>query len=178
MQRAWSPPAQTLTDRRTPLVIVLAALLVAAAVVTGERAASVGYPWLDAAPPPAPDILYWPRYFPAGSRPAALGISGLGGRAVELEIRVVLATGDELRVWQTTRPGAVPADAAGTFVEDTVLVGTVAMWRLGHTPDGRSNLLYARVGPTLVVIVGPVTADELLRIADSLRRTRASSLIL
>lgn len=177
VQATWSP-ARSGTEKRTLVVLLVAGLLVASAVVTGERAAQVGYPWLEAAPAPAPDIVYSPTYSPVGSRSTVMTISGLGGPAVEIEMRSVLATGADLRVWQTTRSGAAPGDAVGPFIDDTVLVGAAATWRLAHTADGQSNLLYTRIGRTLVVIIGRLGPEELLRIGDSLRPTRASSLVL
>lgn len=136
----------------------------------------LGYPFLDAAAPRAPDIVYVPTYFPADARPTLLAISGTREGSVQLEMRSVLGTGGELRVWESTRSGATPTDAVGPFVDDGPLVGALATWHLAHTTEARLNVLYARIGQTLVVISGAVSPEELLRIADSLRRTRASSL--
>ena len=56
--------------------------------------------------------------------------------------------------------------------------GLLTKWGSGRTKDGRANLLYARLGPTLVTIVGAVSYEELLRVADSLQRTPSSALML
>jgi len=48
----------------------------------------------------------------------------------------------------------------------------------GRTPDGRANLLYARIGSTLVVIVGALAPDELLRDRGFNATKRSAALIL
>jgi hypothetical protein len=48
----------------------------------------------------------------------------------------------------------------------------------GGELDGRRTGGPTRIGPTLVVIVGALSTEELLRIADSLQRTPSSAFML
>ena len=177
LRRADLPRKRAVDIALRTLALAIVAASVAAILLTGEPSARLGYPFLDAAPLTAPDIVYAPTYMPIDARPLLLTISRNAFRGVQLEMRHVLETGGELLVWESTRYGAGPSEAVGPFVDDGRLNGTLASWRLAHTTTGaRRNLVYARVGETLVVITGPVDPDDLLRIADSLRRSRSSAL--
>jgi hypothetical protein len=115
-------------------------------------------------------------YSPADARPIFLTISGGNNGSVQLEMSSQLASGGELRVWESTRYGASPTDAVGPYTDDGKVTGSLAVWHAAHTAT--LTLLHAWIGQTLVVISGPIGTDELLRVADSLRRTRPSSLML
>jgi len=142
-----------------------------------ESTARSGYPFLDAGPARAPDIVYWPAYLPADVRPVGMTIK-MGEQGIDMEIQNLLGSGGELRIWESTRYDATAKDAVGPYDEDGRLSGALAVWHSGHMRDARTNLLYARVGQTFVVIVGAVAPEELLRIADSLRRTSPRALML
>jgi hypothetical protein len=97
---------------------------------------------------------------------------------VEFEIQNLLASGEELRIWGSTRYDASVEAAAGLFDVGPRVAGVLTTWGTGRTQDGRANLLYARIGSTLVVIVGALSTEELLRIADSLQPTSSTALML
>lgn len=155
---------------------LLVAVFVAAIFFADESGVRSGYPFLNAAPPRAPDIVYVPMYFPAGMRPVGLTVTKDQYGSVDMEMRNLLASGEELRIWESTRYDANAKDAVGLYVEDAELPGSLTVWRSGHTLDGRANLLHARIGQTLVVIIGALSPEELLRVADSLRRSSSSEL--
>ena len=165
-----------MSSARGLVLMLLVAVFVAAIVFTDESGARSGYPFLNAAPPRAPDIVYVPMYFPGGMHPVGLVITSDKYGSVVMEMRTLLASGEELRIWESTRYDANVKDAVGLYVEDTDLPGSLTVWRIGHTQDGRANLLHARIGQTLVVIIGPLSPEELLRVADSLRRSSSSAL--
>ena len=97
---------------------------------------------------------------------------------VDFEIQNVLASGEELRIWGSTRYDASVLEAVGPYELGPRVAGSLTKWGSGRTQDGRANLLYARIGTTLVVIVGALSHEELLRVADSLQRTSSSALML
>jgi hypothetical protein len=152
---------------------------VAAIFFIDGSAARSGYPFLEAGPARAPDIVYWPTYMPAESRPLGMGVTKKDqDGVVDFEIRNLLASGEELRIWGSTRYDASVLEAVGPYDVGPPLTGLLTKWGSGRTKDGRANLLYARLGPTLVIIVGAVSYEELLRVADSLRRTPSRALML
>lgn len=157
-------------------VLLLVLAFITAIFFANESSARSGYPFLNADRPRAPDILYYPTYVPTGTRPISLSAGDDKYGNVGLEVRSLLASGAELRVWETTRHDATVSDAAGPIINDSQLRGSLAVWRSGHTQDGRANVLHARIGQTLIVIIGALAPDELLQIADSLRRTSSSAL--
>jgi len=158
------------------LVVALLVFFVAAISFTGESSVRSGYPFLDTAVLRVPDIVYVPTYWPAGLLPAGLMIERDPNGAIALDWRNILASGEELRIWESTRHDAAAKDAVGIYVHDTELLGSLTVWHSGHTQDGRANVLHARIGQTLIVIIGALSTAELLRIADSLHRTSSSSL--
>jgi hypothetical protein len=152
---------------------------VAAIFFIDETGARSGYPFLETGPARAPDIVYWPTYMPAESRPLGKRVMKKSqDGAVEFEIWNLLASGGELRIWGSTRYDAGVLHAVGPYDVGPRVAGVLTMWGTGQTQDGRANLLYARIGSTLVVIVGALSTEELLRVADSLRRTSSSALML
>ena len=163
--------------RGSALVLLMA--FVAAIFFIDGPAARSGYPFFEAGPAPAPDIVYWPRYMPAESRPLGMRITKkIEDGVVDFEIRNLLASGEELRIWGSTRYDASVLKAVGPYQVGPRVAGVLAKWGTGRTQDGRANLLYARIGSTLVVIVGALSTEELLRVADSLQRTPSSALML
>ena len=100
------------------------------------------------------------------------------GGVVDFEIRSLLASGEELRVWGSTRSDARILEAVGPYEMGRRVAGVLTKWVTGRTQDGRANILYARIGSTLVVIVGALSTEELLRVADSLQRTSSTALML
>lgn len=152
---------------------------VAAIVFIDASALRSGYPFLESGPARAADIVFWPTYMPAESRPLGMRITKkIEDGVVDFEIRNLLASGDELRIWGSTRYDASVQAAVGPYDVGQRVAGSLTKWGTGRTQDGRANLLYARIGSTLVVIVGALSTEELLRIADSLQRTPSSALML
>lgn len=138
-----------------------------------------GYPFLEPGPARAPDIVYWPTYMPAESRPLGMRITKKNQEGVvDFEIRNLLASDEELRIWGSKRYDASVEEAVGPYDVGPRVAGLLTKWGTGRTQDGRANLLYARIGSTLVVIVGALSIEELLRVADSLQRTSSSALML
>jgi hypothetical protein len=163
--------------RGSALAILMA--FVAAIVFIDGPAARSGYPFLETGPARAPDIVYWPTYMPAESRPLGMRITTKNQDGlVDFEIRNLLASGEELRVWGSTRNDASVEAAVGPYEVGPRVAGLLTKWGTGRTRDGRANLLYARIGTTLVVIVGALSTEELLRVADSLQRTSSSAVML
>jgi len=157
--------------------LLLVCGLIAATLLSDAASTWSGYPFLVGAAPAPPDVVYMPTYSPDGSRPSTMRIRG-GASGVDLETTSVLASGDDLLIWESTRDNARIETAVGRIVEDATVSGVLAVWHRAHTPDGRTNVLFARIGPTLVVIAGEAPVDELLRIADSMHRATARSLML
>lgn len=160
--------------RSAPALVVVA--FVVSIFFANQSSARSGYPFLEAAPAPAPDIVYIPTYLPTDMRPVLMTVKRDHDGSVDVEIRSLLGSGDELRVWESTRYEANVSEAVGLYHEGPRVSGALTTWGTGQTQDRRANLLHARVGSTLVVIVGALTPDELLRIADSLRRSTSSAL--
>jgi hypothetical protein len=122
--------------------------------------------------------VYWPTYLPE-SRPLGMRVTKKNqDGVVDFEIRNLLASGEELRIWGSTRYDASVLEAVGPYDVGPRVAGSLTKWGSGRTQDGRANLLYARIGTTLVVIVGALSHEELLRVADSLQRTSSSALML
>jgi hypothetical protein len=171
-QRATGP-----VIRGSALVVLMA--FVAAIVFIDGPAARSGYPFLETGPARAPDIVYWPTYMPAESRPLGMRVIKKNqDGVVEFEIRNLLASGGELHIWGSTRYDASVLEAVGPYDAGPRVAGVLTKWGTGRTQDGRANLVYARIGSTLVVIVGALSTEELLRVADSLQRTPSSALML
>jgi hypothetical protein len=163
--------------RGSALVVLMA--FVAAIVFIDGPAARSGYPFLETGPARAPDIVYWPTYMPAESRPLGMRITNKNqDGVVDFEIRNLLASGEELGIWGSTRYESSVLEAVGPYDAGPRVAGVLTTWGTGRTRDGRANLLYARIGSTLVVIVGALSTEELLRVADSLQRTPSSALML
>jgi hypothetical protein len=168
---------------RLLVIAVIVAAFVPAVVVADSSSARTGYRFLQDGPARAPDAIYLPVYAPGptyeavGLRPSGMSMTW-DRRGVVIELRSVTGSDDgELLIWESTRSDATVEGAVGRYAEDGRLAGTLADWQSGRTADGR-QLIYARIGPTLVVIVGSISLDELLRIADSLRKTTPQSLML
>ena len=159
-----------------PTFLVVA--FVAAIFFATESSARADYPFLEGGPAPPPDVVYLPTYTTAGSRPVLMTVKKDHDGSVLVELIGRLSSGDELRIWESNRYDASPQEAVGSYVAGLQLMGALTTWTSGQTPDGRANLLYARIGSTLVVIVGALAPDQLLRIADSMRRSVSSALIL
>lgn len=163
--------------RGSALVVVMA--FVAAIFFIDGSAARSDYPFLATGPARAPDVVYSPTYMPAESHPLGMRITKkTQDGVVDLEIWDQLASGEELRIWESTRYDASVLEAVGPYDVGPRVAGVLTRWVSGRTQDGRANLLYARIGTTLVVIVGALSNEELLRIADSLQRTSSSALML
>jgi hypothetical protein len=159
--------------------LVVAVAFVAAIFFIDGSAARSGYPFLETGPARAPDIVYLPTYLPADSRPLGMRITTKNqDGVVDFEIRNLLASGEELRIWGSTRYDASVLEAVGPYDVGPRVTGSLTKWGSGRTKDGRANLLYARIGTTLVVIVGALSNEELLRVADSLQRTSSTALML
>lgn len=156
-------------------------MLVAALVITtttaGQPTARLSYPFLDAGPRRAPAILYMPSYYPGETGPLRL-MFGPKGTGFDFEMRQMLASGNELLIWESTRHDATVEQAVGAYHDENQLRGATAMWTVARVAGGGSTLLHARLGQTLVVISGALSTSELLRIADSLRRGSPESLML
>jgi hypothetical protein len=175
---ALSPARSARAVARTiGLTLVVAALPAATLFLDGSSAGS-GYPFLDTGPVPAPDVVYMPSYVTLDVQPSFMTVSKDHRGNVDVEMASRLRSGDELRIWQSNRFDASVTKAVGSYVEGTRVIGTHMKWTSGRTQDGRANLLYARIGSTLVVIVGALSHEELLRLADSLQRTSSSALVL
>lgn len=160
--------------RSLVLVGVLTAL-VAGAVITGESTLRSSYPFLDGGPLRAPDILYLPTYFPPATYPLGWDV-GPKGAGTDLEMRMAVPSGP-LTVWESTRANATVEEAAGEYQKDGEVHGVLGTWSIGSRPDG-SRLLHARIGQTLVVISAPLSVEELLQIANSMRKGSSRELIL
>jgi hypothetical protein len=152
--RSESPERSLWSAARKLVAVLFVLAFVAAILFANAPGVRSGYPFLDAGPPAAPD----------GN--------------VDLEMRNLLPSGEELRIWESTRYDATTEDAVGVYLDDTQLRGSLGVWQSGHTQDGRANLLHTRIGQTLIVIVGALSPEELLRIADSLRQSSSSALLL
>lgn len=144
----------------------------------GQSTARFSYPFLDAGPLRAPDILYLPSYVPANSRPLGSDVGLPNAAGINFEMRVALASGGQLVIWESTRANATVEDAVGRYRDETDVRGALTSWRSGRALDHGGRILHARVGQTLVVISGALSTEELLRVADSLRRALPSSLLL
>jgi hypothetical protein len=163
--------------RGSALVVVIA--FVAAIFFIDGPAARSGYPFLETGAARAPDIVYWPTYMPAESRPLGMSVTKKNqDGVVDFEIRNLLPSGEELRIWGSTRYDASVFEAVGPYDVGPRVAGSLTKWGSGRTRDGRANVLYARIGTTLVVIVGALSNEELLRVADSLQRTSSTALML
>ena len=162
---------------RLMVVVLLAAALVPAVLFVDASGVRSGYPFLEAGPLRAPAIVYYPTYVPPVVSPFGLGGGSTPDESAHLEMTYTLASGGELRIWESTRYGADVKDAVGMVVEEGSLSGSLAVWRSARTPGG-DNVLYARIGQTLVVIAGRLAPLELLRIGDSLQRGFPSHLML
>jgi hypothetical protein len=156
---------------------VLVAALVIGTTVTGQSTARFTYPFLDGAPLRAPDILYMPSYFPEGGQHLSFRF-GPNRQGIDFELRLAVASGDELVIWESTRGDASVEEAVGRYDAGTKIHGPLTEWRAGRVAASGAALVYARIGQTLVVITGPLTIDELVRIGDSLRQGSPSSLML
>lgn len=163
---------------RGSAIVLLVAFVAAMFFVDGASARS-GYRFLETGPARAPDIVYFPSYVTVDIRPLGITVRKDPYGSVDVEIRGLLVTsGGELRIWESTRYDASVSEAVGPYEEAPRLVGVLAKWGSGWTQDGRSNILYARIGSTLVIIAGALPPEDLLRIADSLRRSTSSALML
>lgn len=156
---------------------MLVAALVIATTTAGHSTARLSYPFLDAGPLRAPAILYMPSYYPGETQPLRL-MFGPKGAGFDFEMRQMLASGDELIIWESTRYDATVEEAVGAYYDETELRGAAAVWTSARAANGGATLLHARIGQTLVVISGALSTGELLRIADSLRRGSPQSLML
>lgn len=161
---------------RRPLIAALVGILVIGTAVTGQSTARLDYPFLEGGPLRAPDILYLPSYLPAGGHPLFMRF-GPTGTGSDFELRHALPSGDELIVWESTRGEATVSEVVGRYQDEGPIPGAVK-WRSGRVVDSGAALVHARIGRTLVVIVGRLPLEELLRIADSLRRGSPTSLML
>lgn len=157
---------------------LLVVLFVAAIFFVDESSVRSGYPFLGGGPARVPDIVYLPSYVTVDIRPLGMTVNKDQYGRVDLEIRSRLSSGGELRIWETTRYDATVNEAVGPYEDGARLTGALTTWSSGKTRDGRANLLYARIGSTLVVIVGELSLEELLRVADSMRRSTSSALML
>jgi hypothetical protein len=164
------------TLRRSLLALVLGGLVMATA-LSGQSTARSAYPFVDAGPLRAPEVLYMPTYFPDGGQGLFLSMRfGPNGAGTDFELHYALASG-ELVVWESTRGDATVGEFERRYSEDGEVPGAVT-WHAGHVAGAGTALIHARIGQTLVVITGPLPIDELLRIANALRRESPSSLML
>jgi hypothetical protein len=156
-QVALAQQAATRSVMRGSALVVLIAFVAAIVLIDGPALRSA-YPFLQSGAARAPDIVYWPSYMPAESRPLGMRVTKkIQDGVVEVEIRNLLASGEELRIWGSTRYDASVEAAAGPFGVGPRVAGVLTKWGTGRTQDGRANLLYARIGSTLVVIVGALS---------------------
>jgi hypothetical protein len=151
-------------------------ILVIGTTVTSQSTALSGYPFVDAGPLRAPEILYMPSYFPAGGQALSMKF-GPKGTGTDFELRYSLMSGEELVVWESTRGDATVGEVVGRYREDSEIPGAVK-WHTGRVADTGVALVHARIGQTLILITGSLPMEELLRIADSLREGSPSSLML
>lgn len=159
--------------------ILLSAALVASVAFVDAQWTWAGFPFLTLpAPPPLQgwDTVYMPVLSSTESALSSSMRLAQGDGGVELELTNELASG-ELRMWESTHDDARVAMAVGAAIPLDTYKGAHATWQIARTADGW-NVVSARIKRTLVVIVAPIAVEELLRIADSLRETRAGSLIL
>lgn len=156
------------------LAIVM--LFTASVVFADAASARSGYPFLVADLPQAPPVVYVPMYIPVGVKPSGLRLM-FGGRGVEMHEESFLESGGSLDLIESTRVDATAEQFVGSLIERDIVRGALTMWRRASTAGG-TNVLYGRIGGTLVVISAPLSFDELLRIADSLRRTTPGTLML
>ena len=171
----WPRRPVTLALRR-PLIAALVGILVICMAVTGRSTARVSYPFLESGPLRAPYTLYLPSYFP-GEGGHVLMWFGPKGTGSDFELRYALSSGEELIIWESTRGEATVSEIAGRYEEQSQIPGAVK-WRTGRVVDSVAALVHARIGQTLVVIMGRLPVEELLRIANSLREGSPSSLML
>ena len=161
-------------SRRIASLVLLVAFVASVVSITAASAWS-GYPFLvDGPAPVAQEVV--PTYASSDIVPQSLRLSG-DSRAVELRITSSLASGGSLEIVESTAAGASATTLFGALVEQDTIAGALGVWQRARTPDGR-NVLHARIGPTLVLISAPLTFEELLRIADSLRKTSPAALML
>ncbi len=161
---------------RRPLLALVVGGLVMATVLSGQSTARSAYLFVDGGPLRAPDILYLPSYFPAGGQHLFMKF-GPKGAGSDFELRFSLSSGEELVIWESTRGDATVGEVVGRYQEDSQITGA-AKWRTGRVADSGAAVVHARIGQTLVVIIGLLPVEELLRIADSLREGSPSSLML
>jgi hypothetical protein len=162
------------TARRSLLALVLGGLVMATA-LSGQSTARSAYPFIDGGPLRAPEVLYMPSYFPDGAQGLSMRF-GPNGAGTDFELHYSLLSG-ELVIWESTRGDATVGEFARGYSEDGEAPGAVT-WHAGHVADTGTALIHARIGQTLVVITGPLPIDELLHVANALRRGSPSSLML
>jgi len=114
---------------RLMVVVLLAAALVPAVLFVDASGVRSGYPFLEAGPLRAPAIVYYPTYVPPVVSPFGLGGGSTPDESAHLEMTYTLASGGELRIWESTRYGADVKDAVGMVVEEGSLSGSLAVWR-------------------------------------------------
>ena len=163
-----------MTLRRSVLAFVVGSLVMATA-LSGQSTARSAYPFFDGGPLRAPEVLYVPSYFPVGGQRLSIRF-GPKGAGADFELHYSLLTG-ELVIWESTRGDATVGEFVGRYGEDGELLGAVT-WHAAHVVDTGAALIHARIGQTLVVITGTLPTEELLRVADSLRKGSPSSLML
>ena len=155
--------------------VIVMILLVAAIPIAGQTTLRSPYPFLAVGPLRPPDTLYHPTWIPPSAHPVGLRLQS---RAFGVDMEWTMADEThELVIWETTRVDTNVDEAVGAHEDEQARDGRLARWRTAHTSGGR-NVLYARVGVTLVVIAGGFAIEDLLRVADSLRPITPSALML
>jgi hypothetical protein len=162
------------TVQRSILALVVGSLVMAT-VLSGQSTARSAYLFIDGAPLSAPAILYLPTYIPDGAQGLSMRF-GPNGAGTDFELQYVLMSGP-LVIWESTRGDATVGEFLRGHSEDGEVPGTVT-WHTGHVAETGAALIHARIGQTLVVITGSLPIDELLRVANALRRGSPSSLML
>ncbi len=167
-------PSSRLISVRQVLAVLLSFALAASLALVDARWTWAGFPSFTLPAAPAYDVVYVATVDGAG--PGSMRIQQRDG-GVELELTMTLPSG-ELWLWESTHEGATVEMAAGRVIPGEPYPGVLATWRSARNIDGRRTILYAWIGRTFVVIDGPQSPSELLRIANGLRPVSARSLIL
>ena len=163
-----------MTLRRSVLALVVGSLVMATA-LSGQSTARSAYLFIDGGPLRAEAVLHMPSYFPDGGEGLSMRF-GPNGAGTDFELRYAFTSG-ELVIWESTRRDATVGEFMPGYSDDGVVPGAVT-WHAGHVSDSGAALIHARIGQTLVVITGPLSIEELLRMANALRQGSPSSLML
>ncbi len=116
----------------------------------------------------APFAVLMPTYVPAGAQLMRTDVFRNADGSADADLIYVFGNNKRLHLWETTRAEAT-LGAKNPLSTGTDVKGTLTTWRQDKGMDGAVVTLSARIGQVLITIDGPLSVEELLRVADSVR---------